>query len=111
MGDPPADLGVAGIDRVGAGLDLGRIAGRRGLGQDAGWRPAGPAGRRRESTSRVSPAEQTAERDSLRRSSPVDPFTAPVEPAIRNPMVARTETFRGGLDDVRAFCTSSISAR
>src|SRR6478735_1918623 len=52
----------------------------------------------------MSPAEQTVERDSLRRSDPVAPFTAPVEPAIRNPMVARTETFRGGLDDVRAFC-------
>ena len=33
MRDGEADLGVAGIDRVGAGLDLGGVAGRRGLGE------------------------------------------------------------------------------
>ncbi len=36
MRHAPADLGMAGIDRVGAGLDLGRVAGGRRLGQDRG---------------------------------------------------------------------------
>ena len=31
-------------------------------------------------------------------------MAAEVEPAIRNHMVAKTETFGGGLDDLRAFC-------